>query len=167
VAKPVTIFDVRNHLELILEDNLGIIDNKLFILYHDIKSEQYFEDFTGGDDNYKYLAYYASLLDCMLKIDKSVKLLSRDFKKDVKYLYYQYRVWFFLMYNIRDWEKVENILRLSFHFKRSYKTISRSILLRNVSYNKRIGVDEFIKLFNDYAKYEIAFPILHKYFWQR
>ena len=167
VAKSVTVWDVKDYLEKLLEENIGIIDYKLFNLYHKIKSEQFFDDLSGGADNYKYLAYYCSLLRYMLKLDKSTRILDKNFKKDVKELSCKYAVWFFLMNRIKDWEKVEDILNKSFHFKRSYETITKSILLNNVYHNPKIDTNEFTRIFVDYCQYEIAFPFLHKYFWVR
>jgi len=165
IKKIITILELNEHLEKLLEENIGIIDNKLFNLYHKIKSEQYFEDFSGGIEDYRYLAFYAYFLKNMISLDRSVNILDKIFRKDIEKLFLKYIVWFGLMNRIKDWEKVENILNKDFHFKRSYKTIANSIFLKNVSYNSTISTDEFIKIFEDYCRYNIIFPILNKYFW--
>jgi hypothetical protein len=165
VNKIVTISELNEHLERLLEENIGIIDKKLFNIYHKIKSQQYFIDNLGGIKNYEYLAFYGSLLKNMLDLDRSVNILNKYFKKDIEMLFYEYVVWFGLMKRIKDWKKVENILNKDFHFKRSYKTIAHSIFLKNVINNFKIDTNEFISIFEDYCKFEIAFPVLNKYFW--
>jgi len=162
VAKPITIFDVKNNLEVILEENIGIIDNRLFNLYNRIKSEQFFIDSSSGTNNYKYLSYFGSLLKYMLDINKTIKLFDKYYKKEVEDLYYKYVIWFILMKRIKDWEKVENILNKDFHFKRSYKEITKSRFLNNIHYNKKINTDEYIKIFIEYVRFEIPFPIFYR-----
>jgi len=166
VEKIITISELNKHMETLLEENIGIIDNKLLIFYHKIKSEQYFKDSSNGIENYKYLAFYGSFLKNMLSLDRSVKILNNNFRKDIENLYNEYVVWFGLMNRIKDWEKVENILNKDFHFKRSYKTIANSIFIKKIKNNINISTDEYIKLFEEYCRYEIIFPILNRFFWK-
>jgi hypothetical protein len=166
VAKKVSIIDLKQHLEEILENNIDIIDNQLFRLYHTLKSEQYFDDLSGGAGNYKYLALFSILIKNMYQIQKKEKLIDKYFKRDLRTLYYQYAIWFILMDKIQDWKKVEDILNKRFHFKRSFKAIYYGIFLKKLKYNREISIDEFIDLFVKYCRYEIIFPF-NKIYWQK
>ena len=167
VKNIISLKELNEIMENLLKENIGIIDNRLFNFYHKLKSEKYFEDFSGGANDYKYLAFYGELLNNMLKLDKSTKMLNKYFKNDVKTLYYKYVVWFGLMNRLKDWEKVEDILNKDFHFKKTYKTIANSIFIKNISSNNLINTEEYSRIFIDYCRNEIIFPIFHKYFWEK
>lgn len=124
-AKNVSVADVKIQLKRLLEDNTEILDSGLFEIYHNIKSEQYFEyDITGSIADFKYLKLYAFLLKKMIGMQKKAKMTDKYFMKRLKYLYYQYLTWFNLMKYLMDWEQVEDILVQSFLFKRSFKSIA-------------------------------------------
>ena len=167
--KPISFMKIKKHLEDLMEKNMDIIDTRLFSLYLKIKSEQYFDDNLYGDDeNRKYLNFYASLISYMIKTLKKSKMSNKKpFIKKVEELFYEYKVRFLLSNKMLDFDNVENILIMSFNFKRTYKTIAKSSFIENLCNNDKIDNDEFNEIFNKYCNKEIVFPIFNKYFWKR
>jgi hypothetical protein len=166
LEKGISIHEIKNHLENLLENNIELIDSELFNIYHIIKSDQYSEDNTSGLIDYKYLKLFAQLSLCMITIMKKSKMSDKKLFKRLSCLYYEYSVWFFLMERLMDWEQVQNILNKNMFFKRTFKTIMNSILIKKLYKNKHIKTDEFIQIFEDYCRKKITFPIFSKYFWK-
>lgn len=165
LKETISIASINSRIEKLLEDNIDIIDSNLFQLYHKIRSEQYYNDVTGGIAEYEYLFFYASLLKDMINILEKTKMSNRYLLNIFKNLYFEYLVWYSLMKRILDWEKVETILVKSFLFKRSFKSMQNSIFLKKLYNNKKLNEDEFIELFEKYCFNRIKFPVLNKYFW--
>jgi hypothetical protein len=63
VAKRISIGDLKNNIESLLENNIDILNKELFSFYYLLKSTQYFEDFRGGElDNIDDLELFSKIL---------------------------------------------------------------------------------------------------------
>ena len=166
LAKCISVIELKNYIEKLMDDNFDIIDSRLFKVYHIIKTDQYFDDITGGLKNFKYLELFANLSLWMIKIMKKSKMADKEIIQRLDCLYYEYSVWFSLMERLMDWEQVQNILIKEMFFKRTFKSIKNSIFINKLYKNKNINTDEFVNLFEAYCCKKITFPIFNKHFWQ-
>jgi hypothetical protein len=145
----ISIIDMEKQIEELLESNIDIIDNSLFTLYHKLKMEQYYNDPSAGVSNYRYLNIFAELLKNMRGTQKKLKMIDKYFDKDIKELYYSYKLWFALMSRFQDWILVENILNKDFRMK--YTRIYNSLFFKRWNINKKQNIKESIEAFEKYC----------------
>jgi hypothetical protein len=145
----ISIIDMEKQIEELLESNIDIIDNNLFTLYHKLKMEQYYNDPSVSVSNYRYLNIFAELLKNMRKIQRKLKMIDKYFDRDIRELYYSYKVWYALMSKYHDWVIVEKILNKEFKMK--YTRIYNSLFFRIWSGNKKQSMNESIASFERYC----------------
>jgi len=92
LIKGISVIEIKNHIENLLENNFDLIDSRLFYIYHIIKSNNYFDDYTGGIENYKYLELFANLSLWMKEAMKKSRMSDKKIIKKLDCLYYEYSI---------------------------------------------------------------------------
>jgi len=160
VIHKISINEIKQKLQIILEDNYDILDNFLFRILDKIKSEKYYDDLSGGERNRNYLAVFCSFMKEFLRLQKKHKILDKNFNKEVSNIYYAYFLWFILYRKIRDWDRVGEILWLKDLMKLSYRRMCKGLFIQIWFYNYKLHGEYAAELFEKYSRMEVAFPVI-------
>jgi hypothetical protein len=85
----------------------------------------------------------------MRKTQKKQKMIDDYFDKDIKELYYSYKLWFALMLKLQGWIVVETILNKEFRMK--YTKIYNSRFFKRWHKNKTQNMKESVEAFENYC----------------
>jgi len=156
-VEKISIKELKNKIETILDEDIDVLDKKLFGIYHCLKSNKYSEKFGGEYFNdINYLDIFSELLSCMYSTFKCFKLVDKILLKEVEEQFYRYKIWHLLMENFQSWSIVERIFTLNpfVNFKLSNKEIYKNKLLNKLIKNiNNIDVEdeEIMDIFSKYC----------------
>jgi hypothetical protein len=153
VAKKVSISDLKNNIEILLENNMDILNNELFSIYYCLKSTQYFDDFRGEEfSNIDNLDIFSNLLLHMHLALRKTKMVNKDFLNDIEDTYYCYKIWHLLMVRFQNWDTVYQILQMKWEFKKTFKEIYKNKNVIKLLGFKNITDERTSEIFMEYCK---------------
>ncbi|WP_339220467.1 hypothetical protein [Paenibacillus sp. FSL H8-0332] len=162
---------IQENIKKHVANNLMYASPRLLNSLHNVKKNDYYEDFSDGESMLRELEMFLITLDELLKHSKKMEFFDEDFKRNIVRYEVLYIVWMASLSFFGSFNVATQFISYNFYFDKQFSNIKTFEKVNNLYYDKKTKVGRLKEFFcknrkNQYKRYTRAeFETLLTFVW--